>query len=136
MLNEPSDLGAAGLVADRYAAKDAARMAELDWLIKRGRGNEAPKETTMNRACCASKGPRHLKTCPTQAQKSAPAKVRALPVKRARSKPAGSTLIDVEEITVKQLVETIAACREELGKRKEQLQSQLDLVAEAIGSAA
>jgi len=90
----------------------------------------------MNRACCASKGPRHLKTCATQAAKSAPAKVRALPVKRARSKPAGSTLIDVEEITVEQLVETIEACRAELGKRKEQLQSQLDLVAKAIGSAA
>jgi hypothetical protein len=36
MLNEPSDLGTAGLVADAFAGVDAERKAYLDWIVKRG----------------------------------------------------------------------------------------------------
>ena len=97
---------------------------------------------TTKRTCCESRGGRHLASCSLHGKPSPPAVPKPRSALRApsalRSTDAlgdGSTF-DVQSASIEQLVGTIAACRAELADRRQELQAQLEQVAEAIGSAA
>ena len=141
MLNEPSDLGSAGLVADAFASADAARMAELDRLIKTGKGNDTPKEGTMprgkpseKRTCCESNGTRHLSTCPTQGK--APPKrekvVELNPVSTIARAMRGAPSVVVAQLDVDQLLQLVGEARKELERRRDQARSLVSKLETAI----
>ena len=157
------DLNTGGLcdaMAARFARQDAERAAELERLIREGKGDKEPprralrvverEETPMPRKVKPQpKGPCqecgsptcHKRTCSRRPGGPVlPAPRPEAPTKRASTprlvRVASSKLFDAKEATVEQLVETIAVCRAELEERQEQLRAQLDQVAKAIGSAA
>jgi hypothetical protein len=159
LANDLNTGGVCDAMAARFASADAARLAELDQLIKAGKGDKEPpraprsaREVEMPRKTTKPeeppKGPCkecgsptcHKRTCsrrPGGPARPAP-KLREVgrPRKPEPTPDRALQLATAKEATIEQLVSTIRVCQDELERRQEQLRAELDAVAKAIGDAA
>lgn len=146
----PNTGGVVDEMAARFARQDAARRAELDRLIRQGKGNDEPPRAawekimakgkgcpecgsrTCHKASCSRRGGAAARP-PARATKQAPPAAEPRPRAPTLVRVTTSRLFDAEEATVEQLVETMEACRAELARRKDQVAAQLRAIDAAIG---
>lgn len=145
------DLNTGGVllgIEQRFAEQDARRRAELDRLIRAGKGNEEPPkrgpEVVMATCSICGKAGHNARSCvkrqKAKAEPKADAPVEAPEPTKAR--PAKglqcglASVRDTRAASVAELLETISACKAELAERRQRLQAELDQVAEALGGEA
>jgi hypothetical protein len=153
--------GVCDAMAERFAYQDAARRAELDRLIRTGKGNEEPpksgRESVMPRKAKLKRQARgpceecgsptcHKRTCskrpggPVAAPAAAPRpiapKVKGAAEAQSRAMAHLAPKAGPESMSIADLVELRQEVDAELARRRAQLQGELAQLEQAIGSAA